>query len=140
MKKNVFAFVGLAAVAGALTLPTIANGNARRNEGTLSGLQLAETPFVADLKGSNEVPNPGDPDGAGAATISIDFVSATEPEVCWDVAFDGIATPTFAHIHRGAAGTSGDVVVDFAPGPPPALPDFSACNRLASRKAGEPLG
>jgi hypothetical protein len=72
---------------------------------------------VAQLSGANEVPTAGDPDGTGGSTVSIAVLSDTEAEVCWDLAYSGIDAPTAAHIHRGAAGVAGPVVVDFgAPG------------------------
>jgi hypothetical protein len=113
MKRTILAVAAVSAVAGAIVIPSIALGNARRTSGTLSGLQEAETPYVAQLKGSTEVPVAGDPDGSGAASVSIDFFDAVDAEVCWDVTFSGIGTPTLAHIHRGAAGSPGPVVVDF---------------------------
>jgi hypothetical protein len=117
MKRSVWLTVAVVGVAGAVALPSVVGGNSRRNDGSLAGLALAETPYLADLKGSNEVPTAGDPDGKGAATVSFDFYSTTVAEVCWDLAYSGIAAPTGAHIHRGAAGVNGPIVVDFgAPG------------------------
>jgi hypothetical protein len=68
---------------------------------------------AAGLKGSNEVPpvSTGDPDGGGFAAIEID---RSDREVCvLDAAFGGIDTPVLFHIHAGAAGVNGPVVVDF---------------------------
>jgi CHRD domain len=60
------------------------------------------------LTGSEEVPGPGDPDGEGAAQIDVDPANGT---VCatWDLV--DIDSATAAHIHAGAAGVSGAVVV-----------------------------
>jgi hypothetical protein len=44
--------------------------------------------------------------------------------VCFDLAYSGIANPTMAHIHDGAAGTPGPVVVDFGV---PTPDSFSGC-------------
>lgn len=113
MDKRTMSVFAAGAVIVAIAVPTIVSGNARRTEGSLAGLQAAETPYIARLTGAAEVPNPGDPDGIGAATISFDFYSATDAEVCWDLSYSGIDLPTGAHIHRGLAGVAGPIVVDF---------------------------
>lgn len=100
------------AVIVAIAVPTIVSGNARRTEGSLAGLQAAETPYIARLTGAAETGG-GDPDGTGAGTVSFDFDSATEDEVCWDLSYSGIDTPTAAHIHSGAVGINGSPVIDF---------------------------
>ncbi len=112
--KRLFAFtaVGLAA---AIAVPTIAFGNARSNQGSLHSIQAAQTPFTARLIGANEVPA-ADPDGVGGAAVTFDIIDAAIPatgaQVCWDLSYSGITgTPTAAHIHRGAAGVVGPVVV-----------------------------
>lgn len=118
MKTNSLVLVVVAGVSAAFVIPGIAAGNARRTTGSLSSLHQAETPYVTRLMGANEVPVAGDPDGTGAAAVSFHAVSDTTEEVCWDLAFAGIAAPAAAHIHRGAAGVAGPVVVDFGtPGP-----------------------
>jgi CHRD domain len=113
-------FLGLAVVAtaAAVAVPGIATGNARRSAGTLSALRQAETPLLAQLTGVAETPTTGDPDGSGAAAVSFHRTSVTDVEVCWDLRYSAIAAPTAAHIHRGAAGVAGPIVVTFAsPGP-----------------------
>ena len=64
----------------------------------------------ATLTGATEVPGPGDTNGSGVATVS--FSGTT---VSYNILVNQIAAPTAAHIHRGAAGVSGNVVIDFAP-------------------------
>lgn len=66
--------------------------------------------YSAGLTGAAEVPGPGDSDGAGYAVVTISGTS-----VQYSILTNGIAAPTAAHIHRGAAGVSGPVVVDFNP-------------------------
>ena len=63
--------------------------------------------FVAQLSGANEVPA-GDPDGFGFARLTVDDVTN---EICYQVNVAQIAPATAAHIHRGAAGVAGPVVV-----------------------------
>ncbi len=80
----------IAVVAGSVAVPTIALGNARRTEGTLSATHAAEQPYVALLSGSNEVPDAGDPDGSGGATVTIDILDDVDAELCWDVSYGAI--------------------------------------------------
>jgi hypothetical protein len=108
-----FTAVGLAA---AIAVPTIAFGNARRNEGSLQSFAAQQKPLVAQLAGANET-QAADPDGSGGAAVTFDI---TDPlnntggaTVCWDLAYKGITAPTMAHIHRGVAGVAGPVVVPF---------------------------
>ena len=70
-------------------------------------------PFVfgelqATLTGDAEVPGPGEPDGSGSATIII------EGDVLFfDISVSDIEEATAAHIHAGATGEEGPVVVDL---------------------------
>jgi len=113
MSKSLRFTIALAGVAGAIAIPSIVFGNARRTDGSLKAQQLAETPYIAQLTGSNEFPGPGDPDGSGTATVSFAKQEDGAYEVCWDMAYTGIATPTAAHIHPGAAGAANSPVIDF---------------------------
>ncbi len=70
-------------------------------------------PLSAELTGAAEVPGPGDPDGSGFATVTLNQGLG---EVCWDVTFSDIADPFAAHIHVGAADAFGPVVVTLTPG------------------------
>ena len=60
--------------------------------------------FAADLADGGE----GDADGSGSASISIDTETG---EVCWELSVEGIGDVIASHIHVGAEGESGDVVV-----------------------------
>jgi CHRD domain len=132
--KRFIACIAAAGTIGAVAVPTIAIGNARRTEGTLSALRSAEKPYIAQLSGAAEIPGPGDPDGKGAATVSIDSVDATTSEVCFDLSYSGIAAPTLAHIHRGNATTAGPVVVDLGA---PGAAGLSGCVDVAIALADE---
>ncbi len=67
--------------------------------------------YTAFLFGSNETPVLGDPDGVGVATLIIDNVANT---VSWAFMVQNIQLPlTLAHIHSGAFGVAGPVIVDF---------------------------
>jgi CHRD domain len=82
--------------------------------------------LAARLSGANEVP-PADPDGRGLA-----LVRTGRERVCFALGWTGIAAPIFAHIHAGATGVNGPVVVLFfdvpelAGAPTAALPDTIA--------------
>ncbi|MGH9119097.1 MAG: CHRD domain-containing protein [Acidimicrobiales bacterium] len=65
--------------------------------------------FVERLLGTNEVP-PADLDGRGIARVEID---AEAGEACFKVTFDRTGTPNRGHIHTGAAGVNGGIVVSL---------------------------
>jgi hypothetical protein len=67
--------------------------------------------FSATLTGAGEVPGPGDSDGAGIATITIEGSNVNYTIIVANIELSGLV----AHIHRGAAGISGDVVVNLNP-------------------------
>jgi hypothetical protein len=65
--------------------------------------------LTAQLEGENEVPGPGDTDGTGVAEVN---VAPRSGVLCFAIAVEGIGLPaTAAHIHEGAAGVAGGVVV-----------------------------
>jgi len=64
--------------------------------------------LMVTLTGIQEVPGPGDPDGNGTVEMR---VAPAESQVCWDLYARGIDPATAAHIHRGAAGIAGPVVL-----------------------------
>jgi hypothetical protein len=66
----------------------------------------AWTKFIARLNGDAEVGG-GDPNGSGTASVK-----TRGTEVCYDLTWSGVDV-TMAHIHTGAAGANGDVVVNF---------------------------
>lgn len=64
------------------------------------------------LTGAAEVPAKGDPDGSGTVRFTID---AARGEVCYRITVKDIGRATQAHIHRGAKGVAGDVVLNLMP-------------------------
>lgn len=72
------------------------------------------------MTGAAEVPA-GDPDGTGTASVTID---AAKGQVCYTLSVAGIDTATMAHIHKGAPGVAGPVVV---PLDPPATGSSTGC-------------
>jgi hypothetical protein len=93
----------LAALATALALT--ATSGARHNR---HGAH--QNPLTANLRGSEEVPDPGDPDGRGKALVQL---LPRFGAVCFRLEWRNIEDPTRAHIHRGAKGVAGPIVVEF---------------------------
>jgi hypothetical protein len=86
----------------AIAIAALAGGGvASANDGTVV--------LTARLTGAQEVP-PADPDGSGKVTVHIDVDAG---EVCFDAKVDDTGTPNRGHIHTGAAGVNGGIVVTF---------------------------
>lgn len=65
------------------------------------------TVLTADLTGAEEVPGPGAKDGTGTARL----VLTPDGRVCADLTTSKIDPPTAAHVHTGAKGVAGPVVI-----------------------------
>ena len=97
----------LAAGAGAFALASCATVEEAAVEKT------SET-YKADLLGSNE-PGGGDPVGYGKAEIS---VADKLDQICWDINdLRGLDPITGAHVHKGAPGVNGPVVLTLKQAP-----------------------
>jgi hypothetical protein len=82
-------------------------------------------PFATTLTGAAEVPGPGDADASGTAFITL---NQGQGEVCFDLSWAGIdGTVSAAHIHVGAAGVAGPVVVPLFAGAFAGTDSASAC-------------
>jgi len=134
MRKRVVWFVVLIATVGLLATGSVAS--AKQTTVTLT----------ARLSGAQEVP-PADPDGSGKAVVEIDVEAA---EVCFDIkSLSDVGTPNRGHIHEGAAGVNGGIVVPFfelrippaEPGAPATDPrnDALESGRLQDCVAGDPV-
>ena len=71
--------------------------------------------FTTELTGEAEVsnagvPNRGDLDGTGTASIAI---NPGQERVCFDIEVANIVAPARGHIHRAPAGANGPIVVGF---------------------------
>lgn len=105
-----------------------------KTDGTAASLK-------AQLNGAEEVPSPGVKDGVGSAQVDI-----AGPKVCSDLKATMGETPTKAHIHQGAKGVSGPVVVDLMPAFNPGEAAFTSktCVEttpdIASQLVAEPAG
>lgn len=74
----------------------------------VSAAAYAQT-FTATLSGANEVGG-GAPAGAGLAVVTFNGT-----QVSYTILASGFDAPAVAHIHTGAAGTNGGILVDLAP-------------------------
>lgn len=109
----------LAALAAAAALATLAacgsmsSGSPSMTPASASATTLS---MVTELSARNEVP-PNGSAGQGRATVTLNRASKV---LTWSVAYDGLTGPvTGAHIHAGAEGTNGPVVVPFTVTPSP---------------------
>ena len=66
------------------------------------------------LSGKVEVPK-GSPTGSGTAVVKLE---PSKGKVCFTLTWKKIDTVTASHIHKGAKGTAGNVVVVFFGNPP----------------------
>jgi hypothetical protein len=81
------------------------------------------TELKTTLAGANEIPGPGDTDGAGTASFR---TTAGLGQICYTLKVDKIKLPaTGAHIHKGAVGIAGPIVVGLKP--PNASGSSSGC-------------
>lgn len=67
--------------------------------------------YHVTLNGAAEVPGPGDTNGTGTAHVTVDVPNK---KICYELTVANIDPATMAHIHVGAAGVAGDIVVTLA--------------------------
>ncbi len=104
-QRRLFAVLMLAAIAAlAIAGPASAAKLGGADQG---GRQLTTT-----LTGAEEVPRPGDPDGTGFATVT---VNPGQGVLCYELSVSSIAPATAAHLHKAPVGVVGPVVVGLQP-------------------------
>lgn len=89
-------------------------------DGAVRGQLEARTFLAASLSGDAEVPGPGDDDGDGFAGIDI----VGDGRLCADLFVRRLDRVTAAHIHDGATGAAGPIVVTL---PAPIFGTSSGC-------------
>lgn len=77
---------------------------------------MAQTTLGAVLTGSQEAPGPGDPDGFGHSTV---VFSEDRTQVTITTHVGGLSSVTDGHIHTGAVGVPGGVLIGFVSGAQP---------------------
>ena len=88
--------------------PTIAMLGAIALAGSATSAHAQGAKFSATLTGAAEVPGPGDTDGTGTASITI---NPGKSELCYELSVSNIATATMAHIHTGSTTQAGPVSI-----------------------------
>ncbi len=96
--KRIVITAAVAILAAALLAPV----------GSAAGKHKGKKTYTTKLKGANEVPGPGDPDGKGKATIRL---SSKHDRVCFTIETKRIAPPDKGHIHVGDRTTAGPVFI-----------------------------
>ena len=101
----------IAALAGVVGVGLI--GVASAQEGPrLAPSANPEVAFTVVLDGASEFPGPGDTNGAGVASLTL---NPTTGQVCVNITTTDIDAMTAMHIHTGVAGAAGGVLINFAP-------------------------
>jgi CHRD domain len=99
MGRRLIVVLALLGLVAAAAIPAIA---------AIDGPETNAKVLTATLTGDGEATHV-DSDGVGVATVTID---RRKKVLCYDISLTGIK-PTLFHIHEGAAGVNGPVVVDF---------------------------
>jgi hypothetical protein len=102
MKKNTVLYIALIVMA-VLALASVAADGGRKFTTTLTG--------EAEVNAQG-VPNQGDLDGIGTATVTLNYGQGM---VCWEITVSGITLPaTAAHIHEAPVTAPGPVVIPLS--------------------------
>ena len=104
--------LGVASVLAVGCSDTVVEPDVAFEAAIIDGADQGGRPLSASLTGPAEVPVPGDPDGSGSATVTL---NQGQREVCFEIGVANIEPAFAAHIHVGAAGTPGGVVIGLAP-------------------------
>jgi CHRD domain len=128
-QRRLFAALLLAALAA---LALVGPASAAKIGGADQGGRSFSTVLTGEAEVNDEgVPNQGDLDGTGSATIS---VNPGQGEVCYELSVEDIMLPAIgAHIHVGDAGENGPVVVPLAE--PDASGVSSGCEEVSRELA-----
>ena len=95
------------------TSSTAASGTAATASAKAKVEKALSRTYAVKLTGPAETP-PGPSSGTGKAVVTL---STKTNKVCWTfTSLSGFSNPTYAHIHVGAKGTSGNIVVPLSTG------------------------
>jgi len=119
MLKTAALTVSIATAAALLATPALSQTGGRKLQTSLSG--------------AVEVPGPGDTDGRGAATVT---VNPGKNQICYTLSVRNIDRATGAHIHEAAPGAAGPVVVPLKA---PSTGSANGCVTVARELAMEIL-
>jgi hypothetical protein len=72
----------------------------------------ASTRLTAELSGAAEVPDHGDPDGSGSATV---VVEPGRSQLCYRIEVEGLEEVDGTSVHEGGAGENGAVLLGLDP-------------------------
>lgn len=79
----------------------------------VSSVWAGGKPLATRMTGADEAPGPGDPDGTGEAVIT---VNQGQQQLCFQLNVRDITLPAAAaHVHVGAEGVAGPVVIGLTP-------------------------
>jgi hypothetical protein len=116
MRRNVMVLslaVGVLGVAGCGSSSSSSSSSSSKSVPSAAKVTRPARLYRLALAGKAETP-PGAPNGRGDAVIAIHGNSI----VCWRFAhLHGFTNATFAHIHLGTAGKSGNIVVPLSTAP-----------------------
>ena len=122
MTRNHLTILASLVASTALTLGAVVASAAEAGRKTQTGLW-----------GTEEVPGPGDPDGAGSFTARL---NPGQRQLCYELSVTDIDRATMAHVHRGETGIAGPVVVTLTP---PSTGSSKGCARLTRALGNELL-
>jgi hypothetical protein len=93
-----------------------------------AGSMAASKTITVPLTGKQESPA-GSPTGKGSAKITL---NDTKGQVCFKLSWSGIGNPSASHIHKGAKGKAGAVVIPLFSGTPKKSGCVSASKSLVA--------
>jgi len=87
--------------------------NAAFPAGAIRGQLGREAELMAGLSDEEVPAGSGDPDGTGLAVVTFSHIGNPTGSVCFDMSHMNIDAISAAHIHTGALGTAGGVLISF---------------------------
>ena len=94
---------------------------------------------TAKLKGANEVPGPGDPNGKGDIDVKL---KKAKRKVCFTLEIAKLDGAAAAHIHKGGEDVAGPIKVTLFEKDPPVAGDgtYSGCVKNVRRRLVRKIG